>query len=900
METLSSNHFIVSVSRSTGGVYHLSHPRDVPFRTNYVCNPRQHPTFDVEDSNWLGDVRLTVNGDAQRTGRSSDVRAVVCSGDAITVSYTGTSSQPGGIRGFELTENYRLTGDEGDTLEWIIRVTNTSGASMTVDDLSLPMLMNGWWDGGHQPGIYEQNVGRHSFVGLEGSYVYWQRPNGVGPFLVLAPQADTALEFRNKARTGEGPFGEVDPSWEGLVEFAIHSRGLQVARNGAIEGYLPATGVTLAPGEAKTYAFAFTWAQDYVDLRQRLYDAGVVDVVSLPGMVIPGGQVATVAVRAKDGIDEVIGNPAQNIGVTERGTRNGYRLYELSFNDTGPHQVTVRYGGGRRSILQYNVIAPIAELIEARAAFLVAHQQARGTGRGYEGAFLQWDMSRKQLITWHDYPGGGWKRWMAGGSDELGLAPAEFLSEKNVHAPRQDQVEALDYFLEHFIWGYLQTQTDATGARTYRIYHWYDGTDGSAPGTPDGRATWRVMNYPHVWNTYFNMYRIARAYPSITTALGAEEYLMRAYRTMRAYFEHPNAGTLDDASREMGSMGEMTMPDIVEALRSENHAAAADDMERHIRDKARALFGREYPFASEMSIDTTAFETVYTLARRYGNTVMADTVTRASMASRGMQPLWYYYGSDNRHMGESWWNLGYETQLGAWQQQDYLRTHDPSAAGLDFHEAMRQTYGAYLAGWSNINTGQISASADNVGAASWQYQSQGGAGEAQWAFMPMISGWWAWSGEADLGFWGGLRAACVNVVDDPVVGLYAYGAQVRLEDRTYTVVPWDGVQSRLTVYTEERLHLEVEHAQYAEARISMDRKEIQLVLRNVSGADTYVPSISMRNLPPGTYRVSVDGEEPARAITSDGQGARVDLTNLVGASHVIRIQYDGDQRFCAG
>ncbi|MEV8064846.1 DUF5695 domain-containing protein [Streptomyces sp. NPDC085995] len=886
LEVLTSENFNVGISRATGGIYQFSNPTDTAYLTNYVLNPQLRPGFDINDSRWFGDIVLTVNDAARVTSLSDDIRTVTRSGDEVKVVYSGTAANTYGIRGFDLTLSYKLSG--ASALDWTITLTNTSGTQLEVQDLGIPMLMNSWWDGGNQTGIYEQNVARHSFVAKHGSYVYWQRPNGVGPYLVMVPQDGTSLEFRDKARTAEGPFGEVDPSWEGLIQFNVHSKTLQTARAGKIGGYLPATSVTLAAGASQSYRFTFRWARSYPDLRDVLYDAGVVDAVSLPGMTIPQDQTATLAVRAKGGIQSVVGEDGKGVTVTARGSANGYALYTLSFAQPGPANVVVRHAGGRESVLQYNSIKPIEQLIDAHAQFLVDHQQARNTGHGYEGAFLQWDMSRQYLITWHNYPGGGWKQWMAGGSDDLGLSPAVFLTEKNLQKPSQAQITAVDYYLTHFIWGYLQSQTDSSGNRTYRVYHWYDGTDGAGPGTADGKATWRVMNYPHVWNTYFNMYRIAKTYPAITTALTADQYLMRAYNTMRAYFLHPNVGTLDDASRTMGSMGESTMPDIVAALRTEKHTTQADELDGYIKAKAGAMLSRPYPFASEMSIDTTAFETTYTLAKRYGNDAMVKKTTLASLAARGTQPLWYYYGSDNRHMGESWWNLGYETQLGAWQQQDYLLNYSPSAAGLDTDTVLRSTYGAYLGGWANINSGQISSAAANIGAASWQYQSEKGAGEGTWSFMPLINNWWAWSGEADLGFWGGLRTACVHVVDDGIVGLYAYGGTVSLTDGAYVITPKDGVRKRLAVHPAQKFALELVAARYTRAQIATGLGDIRLWLENVTSG-SYSPTISLRNLPSGTYKVSVDGAAASATFTSDGKSASVRLQNLSGTTASVRI-----------
>ena len=887
-ETLVSDAFNVAISRNTGGVYQLGNASDVPTCTNYVMNPTSRPAFDVNDSRWVGDVTMKVDGAARITGLSDDIRTVSRTADGVQVAYDGEAANTNGIRGFSLTEDYALTGSSGDVLDWSFTIENTSSGQMEVEDLAIPMLMNSWWNGGDQTGIYEQNVARHSFVAEDGSYAYWQRPNGEGPYLVMVPESGTSLEFRDKARIGEGPFAENDPAWEGLVEFAVHSKALQPARAGKVEGYLPATSLTLEPGQSQTYGFTFRWANDYSDLRNVLYDAGVVDVVSLPGMVIPEDQRATLAVRAKDGIDSVVGEDGKDVTVSPLGDRNGYSLYELDFGQLGASQVTVTYGGDRKSVLQYYSTNSVGELIDSHADFLVDNQQAKTT-RGYDGAFLQWDMSTQKQITWDDYPGGGWKQWMAGGSDDQGLSPALYLAEKNLIAPDQDQVAAIDYYIDNFLLGYLQSRTE-NGERTWQIYRWYDGND----ETPNDQGIWRAYNYTHVANTYYTMYRVKTAYPALTTSFTAKEYLEMAYHTLDAMFHKiPLPTPIGDAAHTLGLMGEGTYPELLDALRDEGLATEADELNSLVEAKSSILFAEEYPFASEASIDTTGFEANYTMAKMFDNPEMVEKVQNASMAARGLQPLWYYYGSDNRHMGESWWNLGYETHLGAWQQQDYLLNYaDPDSP--DFDEVLRSTYGAYLGGWANINAGQISSASANIGAASWQYQSQKGAGEGSdsyWGFMPMLDGWWAWSGEADLGFWGGLRTASVNVVDDGVVGLYAYGGEVDRTDGVYTITPSDGVRQRFTLFTENRFGVSVEGATYTSAKVSDDLTDTTLSLEN-SVAGPSSATISLTNVPDGDYQVSVDGTATSSRVSAVDGRAVVEL-ELSGASHQVRVWQEG-------
>lgn len=432
------------------------------------------------------------------------------------------------------------------------------------------------------------------------------------------------------------------------------------------------------------------------------------------------------------------------------------------------------------------------------------------------------------------------------------------------------------------LFGYLQGAKQ-NGQRTYQVYRWYDGQDGS----PSDTGVWRAYNYVHVANTYFNMYRIGRAYPGLRLQYTATQYLGFCYQTLNAMFSKiPQPTPIGDAAHDAGLMGESTYPDILSALAAEGMAAERQQLQAYVQHKRDALFSQTYPFASEQSIDTTGFEASYTLAKLYGNTSLAQKVQRASLACRGLQPAWYWYGSDNRNMGESWWNLGYETQLGSWQQQDYLLTY-ASPSTTDFADMMRSSYGAYLAGWANINSGQISSASANIGAAAWLYQSEKGATE--YGYVPNFGGWWSWSGEADLGFWGGLRAASVNVVQDPVVGLYAYGGDVSSADGAYTVTPRDGVRSRFTFYNLGSLTVRLAKARYTRAVVSADRRSVVLDLENVV-AGSYTATVTALNLPAGTYDVSASGTSATRVVTSTGGQVSFDLPTLSGASKVSIVR----------
>lgn len=246
----------------------------------------------------------------------------------------------------------------------------------------------------------------------------------------MVPKRGTHLEYKNKVRTGEVPHGALGAKWEGLPEYYVHSSKIVDDRRQQSGSYLPATTLHLAKGHSESYSFSFAWAKSYADIRQVLYDLGSLDAISLPGMVVPADTRVTLAVRAQDGIASVSGDATANIVAFS--TKNGYNFFEITFAQTGQWQITVKYDKTQRSVLQYLSIEPIGQLISRRVAFLAALRQAK-TSSGFDGAFLQWDMVSKRLVTGSNCPEaeGCWKEWMSGGSDDLGLAPAIFLSEKN-------------------------------------------------------------------------------------------------------------------------------------------------------------------------------------------------------------------------------------------------------------------------------------------------------------------------------------------------------------------------------------------------------------------------------------------------------------------------------------
>src|SRR5262245_29139273 len=200
--------------------------------------------------------------------------------------------------------------------------------------------------------------------------------------------------------------------------------------------------------------------------------------------------------------------------------------------------------------------------------------------------------------------------------DDPGLSKPAFLASKQAEHPVQAEVAALDYYIEHFVWGGLQrTTSEEYPYAIYGIPDWKQNRESREPGRNGRQHFWRIYDYPHITLMYFSMYRVAKHQSQIRTALPAEEYLRRAYGTAIAMFTIPYEIERWSAY-QTGLYNELAIVDVIDALEAEGKAEEANRLRMHWERKVRA-FVVERPdlFRSEYAFDSTGFESTHALAR---------------------------------------------------------------------------------------------------------------------------------------------------------------------------------------------------------------------------------------------------------------------------------------------
>ncbi|PPH24088.1 hypothetical protein C5C99_00090 [Rathayibacter sp. AY1C4] len=915
--------------------------------TDYLMNPDSAPEQARETNSkyrqWFGNLMFSYangTGAVSTTGvganpwktawtsQSADGRTVSATSSSVTVTHQNSTNAEG-VKGFTVTETYSLASD--GSLVWKQDVKNTAATQLVIGDWGVPVPGNELWRQGDS--IYETRVLTHSYVGKNGSYVTLERPSGQGPFIAMT--ADTAsgsgFEYQDRWRTEE--VGNTSWAWnsanessniKGLNIYYPHSTAIQKTNR----GYLSSTSVAIAPGATKSYTYRIGKVDDDAALKQTMFDRGLLDTTVVPGLIVPIDRRAEMAFRIKGTITSVTarnrndlkGSAPTNPVVTFSRSNGDYRIYGMTFDRTqlGANDVTVSYtdqtGAARQSVLQFSVIDSVAGLLDTHAKFMVEKTQWKPSDglsasdiRNY--TFDDWMMNAPDgsLATTTNAPQGRRNEYAGyyGLGDDWGLPHGQFLAEKLVALPDATQIKALDDYLQKAVWENLMGNTSPSAAPKYTVYDfWEQGKPGSLNTTPG----YRGYAYPHVYNTFFGMYNIAKQNPSaIAYAHPAQWYLTTAYGIFKELYEGPVA-----YNWETGLMGELSTPDLIAALRAEGLDTQANDIEAKMAIKYANFSSNAYPYGSEYSYDNTGEEAVYTLAKLNVNDdktnalrVMRDIVAKTE-AARGRMPVWYWYSDPTTITGENWWQFQYSASLAGYTMDDYinhtaaLETGTTAITAARRAELQRLNYAGKVAGLATINSGQISNAPANIGAASWSYQAERGnlgtLGVGGGANVKLNNGWRGMTGESDLGLWGTLQTLSADVVtDDPIFGVVGYGADVSRDAYSTTVIPKDGLQRRLNLVTQQ-LSVDLENDAYSQAIVGSNSADLRLDMLNRTGtAHSGIAEVS--GLAQGSYAVIVNGVRqrtvnvyrPASLAGTLPAPVRVPFDAPAGSTYIVHL-----------
>lgn len=730
---------------------------------------------------------------------------------------------------------------QADVLHHRLCLQNKSEESVTIEDLGFLFPGNTEFQWGTSAG---DKVLGHHFIAGHGSHLTFIRCDGQGPFLLVLPQGDTSFEYFEEYR--QAGQEETDGAGAGTYIAYIHSAH---ARSAAVKAgavmRTPESRKTLAPGETAEYTFLYTLAKDYADAKKQFVKHGLIDVEVAPGLTVP--QDTPVHLSLSACWPELSLSLPKGSGILQE-TREGQRRnYILTFSQCGENQLRIHYDGSKKYMnVDFFVTQPVEILLKKRRDFIKKTQIMDET-QWYYGLFGEWNNETGALLSPGNYDKiKGWRIYEVS-CDDPGLGKPAFLSGVLAEHPERSAVQALDRYVEHFVWGGLQrTDAEAYPYGIYGIPDWKQNRESEDTGLGGKLHIWRIYDYPHIALMYFNLYRIAKSYAGMPLSHGADTYLLRAYETAVAMFTIPLE--LDGWSAfQTGLYNELVIEDILAALEQEKLVFQAARLGRLWDRKAayftlenRDIFGSEYPF------DTTGFESTHALAKHslrkaemvekssYHNPQITvekawdfmENQMRCNIACRGtLEPAYYWYGSDYR--GNNWkYTLSYMSQMGGWAILDYALYYAQEPFAL-----LRLAYGSILSAWALMNAGDAR---DNYGYWFPGAVHDGAAGGGfeplplgeTWLDQPHHGGPWYYSCEIDLGFCGYLRAAATVLAEDPIFGQICYGGMLLRQGTQIIIKPTDGVNRRFHyIGSGRRLHVLLEQGCLTEITLNLEKGE---------------------------------------------------------------------------
>ncbi len=808
----------------------------------------------------------------------------------------------------KVSQSFKVT---DEALDWMITLANDSARQLEIGDLAVPFPFAERTPARGE--IYTRKLIRHSLIAGHGSWIYWQRAGGDGPYLVMTPMGRTAFEyFDNSAgrASGGGFFGTFTPYVHAKVS---HAAAIAAGGNWR----LPVTSLELAPRSSKgdriAYTFRFRWAQDSAAVREVLYSQNKFDTVIVPGMTIPIDLPALISLRT---LNRIASTEAEYPGATRieaaAGKGQGVKAFKVWFSQLGENMLTVRYGDGLWMSLEFFVTEPLETLVRKRAAFLVDHQQHNDPAKWYYGAYGDWDQKNQILRGPEDRD--GLSTWLTDADDDAGNARPAYIASKNVFYPDRKEIESLETYLGKYLWGGMQmTDQEKYPYGIYGIPNFKVNRESSDPGR-NGRAhLWRIYDYPHIIMLYYRMYQIARFYPEMTRYLNAEQYLERAYRTAVAYWTIPNEIEKWSAD-SVGTMNEAFIPELIQTLEEEGKKEWADTLRHYWEGKVDHFVNRTPNlYGSEFAFDSTGFESTGAFAgyamshalppgreappnvaeNDFRRHVTYDAALKfmnfqllLNMCDRGwLETTYYQLGSDYR--GSLSYLLSYMSQMGGWSILDYALhfAQDPT-------DYLRLGYASSLSSWALVNSGTAAS-----GYGYW-YPAQENDGATGGGFVPeaMGRGWigkqmargaWYYSAEEDVGYCGALRTHATIVADDPIFGEIAYGGVLTRKGGNVEVIPRDGLRVRFHVIRgHERFHMILDHDGYAREQpviVGDGLERIEFTLENRTGR-AHETRLIFAGLPPGEYVITAAGRKVATARGGPAVENRIALPVTAGPS----------------
>ncbi|KAE8145111.1 hypothetical protein BDV25DRAFT_144960 [Aspergillus avenaceus] len=805
----------------------------------------------------IGDITYRYRTTDQKewtAGDSSQDRAAVRSleNDALAAADMGPTL-PSGSSLKVVREWIEVDGDLGLSFT----LTNQGNSTIELGSLGFPIESNSIFTNRTADEVTAQCSLLDPYIGLDAGYLQLTPTSGTGPALIITPLANTStpLEaWRNLEEPSDQYTGYGSQTFEGFYEWQVHSKAYAEKEWTDVTPWNEPTAQVLKPGEKSTVGLRFSVVSEGVRGIQKAVQDTDTPLTVGNGYIVPRDLTVQLFVLHSAKVSKIVSE--NNAFEVTQATENSYTLAPTG-SVWGRTTVTISYADGKTQAVHYFITdsAPnaIAKLGHFSTTTMWFDDEQDPFGRA--PSVITYDHSTKGHVLQEA------RVWIAGLSDEGGTVYlASAMKEHGL--PDETEVAKLEEFASKVLFGTVQNEDftvrksaffyDPDEAPEYSYDSSIDWGNWWSWNKADSYSTSRAYDYIHVIGVYWSLYRAGRDNPSLLKVHPWQWYLGQAYNTTVTGFATDSAGNGIIGYSRLGLMGETVVGELLTDLQREGWTDEADAVEAAMKLRADAWDSQPEPFGSEMAWDCTGQEGVYYWSNYFN---LTETSTKTVNSILGLMPTvshWGWNGNARRY-----WDFIYGGKLQRIERM--IHHYGSSLNALPLLAEFRQNpTDAYLL---RVGYGGITGPLSNI-------REDGSMYNAFHSFPDTLRGD-DYSGDYGSGFLGLILGSGTYVVEDPDMGLVAYGGNLAVDGDTVTVQPRDAIRRRVFVAS-MGVYVSTSAGQIEEVSFSKtDPDSLQLqVTADVGSIIVWVEAPGTKDL----YTVTAEGKEKRG-------GVEVQLTN---------------------
>ena len=673
---------------------------------------------------------------------------------------------------------------------------NKSSQAVQIGALGIPMIFNNVLNDRSLDEAHAKCSFYDPYIGEDAGYLQVTRLTGHGPALLVVAEGKTPFEAYNPIldhpgrRGAKPPFTDPTPrgiTFEGFYEWMVHSQAYAENEWKNAQPWNPATSLTLAPGESKTYGVKFLLSDSIRNIEKTLTENDGPVAVGVPGYVVPTDIDARLFIKSAKTIKSMAVEPEGALSISpDSKLQSGWKAYTVKGKTWGRSRLTVNYDDGSVQTIQYFVIKPEAEAVADLGRFTTTKQWYIDPNDPFHRSpsVMTYDRELNQIVMQDS------RAWIAGLGDEGGGGAWLSAVMKQLVEPNKEELDKLQQFVDGVLWGGLQYKDGPHqyGVRKSLFYYQPDELPAGYYRSDLDWKSWtswnkkaseqvdRSYDYPHVAAAYWVFYRLARNNDGLVTNHPWDWYLSHAYKTSMA---------MTSFAADLGVFGQMEgdiFLEILTDLKREGWKEQADNLEAKMRARTDRWRKEAYPFGSEMPWDSTGQEEVYAWTKYFGYQDKADVTLNAILGYDPTIPHWGYNGSARRY-----WDFIFAAKDRRLERQLHHYGSGLNAIPLlseyrehpdDFY-LLRVGYGGTMGALTDID--------------------QEGFESAAFHGMPDMLKPDPLTGDNGPNFFGYAWNTATYIVNHPDFGWVAFGGNVKTAGEVVTVTPLDSFRSRVYV-----------------------------------------------------------------------------------------------------